>query len=510
MKKEKIIAMLSLAILMTALIAGCRSADKSSNLSKQNASIQAQSDVSGKTGSLKWYVVAATGPQADSDRVQKAMSDYINETYGWNIELELVFNDYASHTDKMQMVIAGGEEYDLCYTSSWCNNYTVNVNKNAYIHLDDLLEEYGQELYNSIPEGVWEGVKIGGQIYGVPNYQLMYKQCSVAIPVKYVEEFQLDVDSVKTIYDLEDFMYAVKKKYPEIYPLAAYPMFANRMKNGLGMEEIIDYDYPGMFKMFDESLTVYNQYESEEYMKFYEYMYKWAQDGLIKMDAISVQDQSLADLQAGIHVIGLEDTYQPEIEKSRWNNYFGGQECVMIKLSEPYMSTAATIATLTSISTTCKNPELAMQFLNLINTDPVLYNMACFGIEGVHYTLNDNGTVTSDEASGYNPNSDWVFGNQFNAFPRDSQSPDIWVKIKEYNDTAKVSCAMGFSFDSSVVDSELSAISAVTGEYLPQLSVGAVDPKTAVPEMMKKLEAAGMDAVLEEMQKQVDEWKAEK
>ena len=101
MKKEKIIAMLSLAILMTALIAGCRSADKSSNLSKQNASIQAQSDVSGKTGSLKWYVVAATGPQADSDRVQKAMSDYINETYGWNIELELVFNDYASHTDKM-------------------------------------------------------------------------------------------------------------------------------------------------------------------------------------------------------------------------------------------------------------------------------------------------------------------------------------------------------------------------------------------------------------------------
>ena len=57
------------------------------------------------------------------------------------------------------------------------------------------------------------------------------------------------------------------------------------------------------------------------------------------------------------------------------------------------MSTAATIATLTSISTTCKNPELAMQFLNLINTDPVLYNMACFGIEGVHYTLNDNGDV---------------------------------------------------------------------------------------------------------------------
>ena len=309
MKMKKGFMMLLLVLLMTVLLLGCQSAADSSNGVEDNNADQ--SDNSGKTNTLKWYVVSATGPQADSERVQKAMSDYINKTYGWNIELELIFNDYASHTDKMQMVIAGGEEYDLCYTSSWCNNYTVNVNKKAYIPLDGLLEEYGQELYESIPEGVWDGVKIGGKIYGVPNYQLMYKQCSVAIPLKYVEEFQLDVDNVKTIYDLEDFMYAVKQKYPEIYPLAAYPMFANRMKNGLGMEEIIDYDYPGMFKMFDESLTVYNQYESEEYMKFYEYMYKWAQDGLIKMDAISVQDQSLADMQAGIHVIGLEDTYQP-------------------------------------------------------------------------------------------------------------------------------------------------------------------------------------------------------
>jgi putative aldouronate transport system substrate-binding protein len=32
----------------------------------------------------------------------------------------------------------------------------------------------------------------------------------------------------------------------------------------------------------------------------------------------------------------------------------------------------------------------------------------------------------------------------------------------------------------------------------------------AVPEMMKKLEAAGMDIVLEEMQRQVDEWKVNK
>lgn len=512
-KRARTLSMLLAAVMSLSVFAGCGTKQEETENTKSEETVEKEEassvDEKSEPVTLKWYIGGNT-PQADIDTVQQAMSDYVNETYDLNIELDIICSDYGSYNDKMQMVISGGEEYDICWTSSWCNNYLVNVNKNAYISLDDLLVEYGQELYESIPESIWDGVRVNGEIYGIPNYQLMCKQCAVAIPTKYVEEFDLDVESIHALYDLEDFLYAVKEKYPDMYPLAAYSRMFNNFALAMGFEEIIDVGYPGCFKMYDETCTVYNQFKSEEFREYCEYMYKWAQDGIIRMDAISVQENAVPDMQAGLHAVGVEPTYYPELENSRWYGQFGGQDCTMIILSDAYSSTMATISTLNSISTTCKNPEIAMQFLNLMNTDSVLYNMACFGIEGVHYTLNENGTVTSDDTAGYNPNTDWVFGNQFNAYARDTQSPDIWEKVLAFSENANVSCAMGFSFNSESVESEVSAISAVSGEYLPQLSVGAVDPDVAIPEMLKKLEDAGCDVVMEEMQRQVDEWLASK
>ncbi len=40
------------------------------------------------------------------------------------------------------------------------------------------------------------------------------------------------------------------------------------------------------------------------------------------------------------------------------------------------------------------------------------------------------------ETSGYNPNTDWMFGNQFNAYYRDAAQVGAWEATKEMNDTA--------------------------------------------------------------------------
>ena len=43
----------------------------------------------------------------------------------------------------------------------------------------------------------------------------------------------------------------------------------------------------------------------------------------------------------------------------------------------------------------------------------------------------------------------------------------------------------------------------------PSLNCGALDPEKALPEFLSALEAAGMDKILEEQQKQFDIWLAE-
>ncbi len=56
-----------------------------------------------------------------------------------------------------------------------------------------------------------------------------------------------------------------------------------------------------------------------------------------------------------------------------------------------------------AISTASKNPERAMMFLNLLNTDPYLMTLLNFGVEGTHYTLKDNEVVFSDKRADYQP-----------------------------------------------------------------------------------------------------------
>ena len=45
--------------------------------------------------------------------------------------------------------------------------------------------------------------------------------------------------------------------------------------------------------------------------------------------------------------------------------------------------------------------------------------------------------------SSYNPNTDWMFGNQFNAYYRDPKQVGAWEATKKMNDTAFPSEALG-------------------------------------------------------------------
>jgi putative aldouronate transport system substrate-binding protein len=83
-----------------------------------------------------------------------------------------------------------------------------------------------------------------------------------------------------------------------------------------------------------------------------------------------------------------------------------------------------------------------------------------------------------------------------------------WPKTKEMNDTAMPSKALGFTFDRTPVQNEIAQITAVKAEYGQLINDGQVDPETAIPEYIDQLKAAGVQAIIDEMQNQLDAWKA--
>ena len=108
----------------------------------------------------------------------------------------------------------------------------------------------------------------------------------------------------------------------------------------------------------------------------------------------------------------------------------------------------------------------------------------------------------------------WVIGNTFNAYEiyGDDISPVLKNDfIKKINDDAVESKLMGFTLDTTPIKDELKQIDAVVEEYASILNSGtAEDSESLYNEFVDKLIKAGDDKVIEEIGRQINEWKKTK
>ena len=104
--------------------------------------------------------------------------------------------------------------------------------------------------------------------------------------------------------------------------------------------------------------------------------------------------------------------------------------------------------------------------------------------------------------------SAYMMGNEYISYVMTPNAIDIWDQTKAFNESITLSKAMGFSYDATAVRNEVTELTNVCDQYRMSLETGAVDPETALPEFLAKLEAAGIDKVMAEKQTQLDAWLA--
>ena len=182
----------------------------------------------------------------------------------------------------------------------------------------------------------------------------------------------------------------------------------------------------------------------------------------------------------------------------------------------PADTSTSTVQTLQyCIAQNSEHPDKAIQFLNLLYTNADVANLLAWGIEGKHYVKTEDGHITFPEGvdatnSGYNLVQGWLVGNQFITDVWEGDDLDVWEKMDEFNKSATVSKAMGFTFDNAPVKTEYAACSAVLTQYRVALECGAMDPDQTLKEFNDALYAAGLQKIMDEKQKQLDEWAAGK
>ncbi|MGB4661457.1 MAG: DUF3502 domain-containing protein, partial [Mobilitalea sp.] len=193
-----------------------------------------------------------------------------------------------------------------------------------------------------------------------------------------------------------------------------------------------------------------------------------------------------------------------------------GQKLGAVQIGDAYLDTTSINALSWMVASTSKVPDAALKFLNLTFTDQDIINLLIYGIKDRDYVLDADGFLSYPEgkdASSVDYTAQLscgTLGNFFLMYPMAGTSKDSLAWEEEQNQIAKKSPAMGFTFDSSSVKTEYTAVSNVIQQYLPSLLCGSVDPETVLPEFKDKLTTAGLETIIQAKQEQLDTWLASK
>lgn len=448
----------------------------------------------------------------------KLVEDAINAVLakrGINIAVRLNSLERASFTEKMNLMMAAGEACDIVWVAPWISpTFSQLVINGSLLPLDDLLPANAAALLKDMPPAAWDVTKIGGKIYAVPNQQIWVKPFGFYFRKDIADKYGLDLAKVNKYEDLEPFLAAVKKGEPNMLPILLRDAPASIYTGEtFGFDPIVTQDVQAVVRYNDKDLKVFNAFESPEFKSAIELARKWYQAGYFNKDPVASAEAAAA-FKAGKFAGGIGAVIKPGGDAEFAKNWFGAP-VVQKSVTVPFMTTAAASATSTAICKTSKNPDAAMQLINLFNTDAELYNLLAKGIEGKHWVwLNQEKKVIGPgpDAANYKPGRDWMVGSIFNAYYVDETQAagDMIGETKKLNASAAASVALGFAFDPTPVKTEMANVTNVVKELGYPLINGMADPEKTLPEFQKKLKDAGMDKIVAEAQKQVDAWKATK
>lgn len=443
---------------------------------------------------LIWY--HAYPPQKDTARVLAEVNRYLKRKINATLELRMIGeNEYDK---KLKAVISSGEEFDICFTSIWMNRYVQNVLKGSFLELDPLLKKYGKGTLAALNPVLLDAARVKGKLYALPANKESACQWGITFNKKYGKKYGFNVVSVSKIEDLEPMLKIIKEKEPGVVPYLIYPYSNHAFSMPL---ERIDEQVPSALYLDNRThYRLVNPLETFEFKEYLSLMRKWYKAGYILEDAASLTE--VGDIEESGRWFAGSSAYDPLVS-SRTSNQLG-YDVQIIPIKQPFITKKNAEFHQYAISATSRNPERAMMFLELLNTDKYLYNLLVYGIEGIHYQKL-SGNIVEPRGNSYYVQP-YTFGNMKLEYYLPFYPKTIEKDYRAFNAAAIRSPLLRFYFNPEPVKLEIEKVTEVTEECEGPLFVGAVEPEEYLPKVIEKYKAAGLDKVMAEQQRQLDAW----
>lgn len=483
-KRLRVLSIICAVTMMLSMFAGC---GKNNSATTQGTDKQ---DAPKTIPTLVWWQIG-TQPKNLADGVAK-INDYISGKYGFKIDIKVA--GWDAYETKMNTIVNTGEAFDIMFVNN--NNYNRFINVGAFEDISDSVKKEAPDLFKFIPEKVWNGTKYNGKIYAVPTYKDSSITQYFVWDDSIVKKYNIDYANIKTLKDLDKPFRAMKAAEGKTY----YPLYLIKSDGFSGMFNQYDDLTLGFnpigVKIDDQSRKVVSVLEQPDIMDTLKQLHVWYKDGIINPDAPTLGEapKKLPFFSAQAFP-GAEASYQV-------NN--GVEKYVMTQQFGPFYTTSSIQGSLNAISKNSKYKKEALKFLQAVNTDSQLRNMLAYGVEGTDWQkVSDNVIKRTSDTWTLPAYSQGTFFNMAVVSPNPANQ---WDAVKKLNEQAKASATLGYALDISKLSTEVANCRAVWDKYKEELKCGASDPEKMVPQIVSELKAAGMDTIMKEAQKQINEF----
>lgn len=434
--------------------------------------------------------------EAEVEAAANAMLDEL----GVGCHIDLQFINPGDYGEKLNMKLAAGEEFDLCFVANWINpNYQSLATKGALAPITQYISpEKTPAISKAISELIWKGVSINNEIYGIPNLQMMFNQPGFYV-VKEIAEKAGVVDMLHNDMSEAEFEAVLAKIHaydPELITIRDSAWFCWGQTDRYAEFGVTDFRYDR--KTGKVILNAVSDASKQVYARARD----WYEKGYITADAATTTMENTWRATGKLAV--RYNKFSPGVDAALHNNY-PPYEYLCYTTDPAVIGTNAITSTITAVNANSKHIELAVKFYEALFANPKLNNLLVFGIEGVDYKTLADGKI--EKAADAYKGTGWEMGNTFNYLLTSNQKAEDIKLTQQLNETADVEVTTGFVVDDSAIKAELSAIGGIIEEYYTILKYGVVPANqidAKVAEMVKKCENVGLAKVTAELQKQLD------
>lgn len=441
------------------------------------------------------------GQQAIWDELNAKLLEKLNCT------LKVNYISFADYPNKYPLLFSSGEEFDMAYAAVWLN-YPALAKKGAFMDVTEMWPTYAPNNYAQANDAAKLQAQIDGVTYCVPALNRTYSAYGPIYRMDLVKEYGFDKE-IENFEDVEEYLDIIKEHYPEMQPISLYSMgsemddcfmYFNKMHPLKNSQNDFFWIDPSQ-----ENPQIFTYYEYEKTPEFLEMINRWNQKGFFPKSVLSDTESGKFKKNISPLLFHNSDSYlSSAIEHPEWDVRYTNFSRDVANMS--FIQDAMVI------SNTSKNPERAMALWDYITTDEEAFDLFYYGIEGLSYELNDKNEISMINTDTYGMSTMWAVRNS-NYIKNTAGTPDAYVQLrKQWDEEIAVSNGSqkyrAFVFDTAAIETEYTTCVNVHQQYWWPLELGYTDPVAGLEEYQKMMEAAGVEKVRTELQRQLDEYVA--